>query len=97
MYKRQGPDFTLLRWIGDDRNGPQGDREVQLLRDTELDQWAARIVELTQRGKAVFGYMHNPYEGHSPASVRRMRALLMGRAPLPDWPPAADDGQLSLF
>ena len=92
-----GPDFTLLRWIGDDRNGPQGDREVQLLRDTELDQWAARIVELTQRGKAVFGYMHNPYEGHSPASVRRLRARLMGRAPLPDWPPAADEGQLSLF
>lgn len=92
-----GPDFALLRWIGDDRYGPQGDREVQLLRNDELAQWTARIVELTHRGKAVFGYMHNPYEGHSPASVRRLRGLLLGHAPLPDWPPAADEGQLSLF
>ncbi len=31
-----GPDFAFLRWIGDDRNGPQGDRELQLNRDEEL-------------------------------------------------------------
>ena len=69
-----GPDFALIRWIGDDRNGPQGDRELQVLRDEDLARWADRIVELTGRGRTVYGYMHNPYEGHSPASVRRLQA-----------------------
>jgi len=92
-----GPDFTLIRWIGDDRNGPQGDREIQTPRDVELAQWADRIEQLVQRGKAVFGYMHNPYEGHSPASVRRLKALLASRVPVAAWPPTATAGQLSLL
>ena len=92
-----GPDFTLIRWIGDDRNGPQGDRELQVLRDDDLARWADRIAELTGRGRTVYGYMHNPYEGHSPASVRRLRDLLADRVRLPDWPPAGAEGQLSLF
>ncbi len=92
-----GPDFAFIRWIGDDRHGPQGDRELQLLRDAELAQWAARIVELAAHGKRVFGYMHNPYEGHSPASVRRLKALLAAHVALPDWPPNASAGQLSLL
>lgn len=92
-----GPDFALIRWIGDDRDGPQGDRELQVLRDEGLARWAARIAELTGRGRTVYGYMHNPYEGHSPASVRRLRELLAGRVSLPDWPPADAEGQLSLF
>jgi uncharacterized protein YecE (DUF72 family) len=50
---------------------------------------------LAGQGKAVFGYMHNPYEGHSPASVRRLRALLAESAALPVWPP--NSAQLSLF
>ena len=92
-----GPDFAIIRWIGDDRNGPQGDRELQMLRDEDLARWADRIVELTGRGRTVYGYMHNPYEGHSPASVRRLRELLTGRVNLPDWPPDGAEGQLSLF
>ncbi|MCB0023941.1 MAG: DUF72 domain-containing protein, partial [Caldilinea sp.] len=92
-----GPDFALIRWIGDDRNGPQGDRELQVLRDADLARWADRIAELTGRGRTVYGYMHNPYEGHSPASVRRLRELLTGRVSLPDWPPDGAEGQLSLF
>lgn len=92
-----GPDFAIIRWIGDDRNGPQGDRELQVLRDEDLARWADRIVELTGRGRTVYGYMHNPYEGHSPASVRRLRELLTGRIGLPDWPPDGAEGQLSLF
>ena len=92
-----GPDFSLIRWIGDDRSGPQGDRELQAPRNNDLERWAQRIAELTQRGRTVFGYMHNPYEGHSPASARRLRTLLDGRVRLPDWPPAGMAGQLSLF
>jgi uncharacterized protein YecE (DUF72 family) len=92
-----GPDFAFIRWIGDDRNGPQGDRELQVLRETELAQWADRILRLAAQGKTVFGYMHNPYEGHSPASVRRLRALLAPHIELPAWPLTASTGQLSLL
>jgi len=94
----KGPNFAFIRWIGDDRNGPQGDRELQLLRDAQLAQWADRIKLLVSYGKAVFGYMHNPYEGHSPASVRRLNTLLAQRMVLPPWTPVADgDQQLSLL
>lgn len=92
-----GPDFAFIRWIGDDHNGPQGDRELQVLRDEQLAQWAGRIGQLARRGKEVFGYMHNPYEGHSPASVRRLKALLAPDIPLPQWVPDATPSQLSLL
>ncbi len=92
-----GPDFAFLRWIGDDRHGPQGDRELQVLRDDELAQWTTRIEQLAVHGKTVFGYMHNTYEGHSPASVRRLKTLLAAHLPLPAWPPDAPAGQLSLL
>lgn len=92
-----GPDFAFIRWIGDDRSGPQGDRELQVLREAELTQWTDRILRLAAQGKTVFGYMHNPYEGHSPASVRRLQALLAPHIALPAWPSTAPTGQLSLL
>ena len=48
-----GPAFAFLRWIGDDRDGPKGDRAVQVHRDEELALWAARIVSLLAAGKSV--------------------------------------------
>jgi len=92
-----GPSFAYIRWIGDDRNGPKGDRAVQVLRDEQLAQWAARIELLARRGVEVFGYMHNTYEGHSPASLRRLQNLLAARIPLPLWPPAPPHAQLSIL
>lgn len=86
MSVHGGPDFALIRWIGDDRNGPSGDRELQLRRDDDLAGWAARIAELAAAGRAVYGYMHNPYEGHSPASVRRLQAKLAEHGTLGGWP-----------
>ena len=83
------PDFAFIRWIGDDKAGPAGDRELQLLRDERLALWAERIVAVQRRGLAVFGYMHNPYEGHSPASVRRLHERLSLLTSLPPWPPVA--------
>ena len=80
--------FAYVRWIGDDRNGPKGDREITAPRDEALDVWASRLAELYHTGCAVFGYMHNPYEGHSPASVERLAARVASLAPLPAWPPA---------
>ncbi len=68
--------LAMIRWIGDERNGPQGDREISAPQDAKLDLWAQRLLELGRAGMEVFGYMHNPYEGHSPASVRRLLARL---------------------
>lgn len=92
------PDFVLIRWIGDDKNGPTGDRELTEPRDADLARWAERLIELHELGIDVYGYMHNPYEGHAPGSVHRLEALLRQEIDLPIWsplPPAA--GQLSLF
>jgi uncharacterized protein YecE (DUF72 family) len=88
--------LAMIRWIGDDRNGPGGDRELSAPQDEKLDEWARRLIALEDAGMAVFGYMHNPYEGHSPASVRRLLARLQGRGlawspPSLDATPAAED------
>ena len=98
VEQSKGPDFAFVRWIGDDKNGPKRDRELQVRRDADLAYWAGRISALDGCGKAVYGYIHNPYEGHSPASVRRLRTLLASRTSLPPWPPSASaDAQLSLL
>lgn len=68
--------LAMIRWIGDDRNGPEGDRELVAPQDAKLDEWALRLLALESAGMDVFGYMHNPYEGHSPASVRRLQARI---------------------
>lgn len=93
------PNFTIIRWIGDDRNGPQDDREIVAPRDEQLAQWARRLEQLETLKIHVFGYMHNPYEGHSPASIRRLRALLPPTINLLPWPPAEPGEviQASLF
>jgi len=101
------PDFCLIRWIGDQQDPAINNRDLVHLRDEALAEWAQRVRRLLDAGIAVYGYMHNPYEGHSPESVRRLQAHLaeQGIAP-PNWPPAGwsapggeDDppGQLSLF
>ncbi len=99
IVDRQAPPFAFVRWIGDDRHGPQGDREVQTPRDEELARWGLRLTGLAQHGLDVFGYVHNPYEGHSPATVRRLQAQLAQHLPLAPWPPAGEnpDGQLTLL
>lgn len=82
------PAFALVRWIGDDKNGPQGNDALVAPRDEQLDQWTVRLVQLQQAGLDVYGYMHNPYEGHSPASLRRLQERLAQQTTLPPWPPA---------
>jgi uncharacterized protein YecE (DUF72 family) len=62
-----------------------------------LIRWTERIVQLVQTGQAVYGYVHNPYEGHSPATVRRLQGLLAQHIALPEWPPAGAAAQLNLL
>ena len=65
------------------------------LRDTALHR---RLAELAGHGLDVYSYVHNPYEGHSPATVRRLQALLGQHMPLAPWPPGGETpGQLSLL
>jgi uncharacterized protein YecE (DUF72 family) len=73
---------AFIRWIGDDRNGPKGDAELSAPQDAKLAQWAARLLALDDAGMTVHGYMHNPYEGHAPASIRRLLGYLGERAPV---------------
>jgi uncharacterized protein YecE (DUF72 family) len=90
---------AFVRWIGDDKHGPQGDRELTAPQDEKLDRWAAQLRDWDDAGITVFGYMHNPYEGHAPESVRRLMSRLEGR--IPPWPPGgtpdAEAAQLSLL
>ena len=100
VVQSQAPNFVIIRWIGDDKNGPQGDRELTDPRDNDLAHWTTRLIELQKHELDVFGYMHNPYEGHAPASIRRLEALLSEQITLDDWSPPPRDvspGQLSLF
>jgi hypothetical protein len=80
----------MIRWIGDDRNGPKGDREISAPQDAKLKLWARRIVQLLSEGVDVYGFMHNPYEGHSPESVRRLLTELQLLDITIEWPP--EDG-----
>lgn len=83
----KAPSFALIRWIGDDKDGPTGNDALVAPRDAQLDQWAARLSTLYAAGIDLYGYMHNPYEGHSPASIQRLQARLREHVALPDWPP----------
>lgn len=104
----QAPKVLFLRLIGNDREKLPHDRTIQRPQDELLDKWAARIAQALDAGVHVYCYVHNPFEGHSPATVRRLRARIHALHPLPAWsppmvkpPPPEDDeeaaGQLSLF
>ncbi|MDQ3247784.1 MAG: DUF72 domain-containing protein [Chloroflexota bacterium] len=97
----KAPAFVHIRWIGDDKNGPKGDGELVAPRDEQLDIWAQRLADSWHASLDIYGYMHNPYEGHSPASIRRLHARLAARMPLPAWPPVTtapeSPGQMALF
>ncbi len=96
-----GVPWTFIRWIGDDRTGPKGDREIAAPQDAKLDEWAARLAAMVRDGIDVYGYMHNPYEGHAPASVRRLTQRLAAVGVRQAWTPeseaADDDPQLRLL
>lgn len=103
----KAPPFAFIRWIGDANNGPQTYRAISQPRDNALDQWADRLCTLMQHNLSIYGYMHNPYEGHSPESLRRLTTRLAERNftnliwPPEDWiaphKQDANSGQMSLF
>ena len=93
-----------IRLIGHDRDPLPDDKTIRRPQDQLLDKWARRITDLLLNGTNVFCYVHNPFEGHAPESVRRLRSRVGQLFPLPDWnpeivaPPGEEDsGQLALF
>jgi uncharacterized protein YecE (DUF72 family) len=99
------PAYLFLRLIGNDREKLPHDRAIQRSQDELLDRWAARIATLLQEELTIYAYIHNPFEGHSPESVRRLWARVNALHPLPEWSPpplvkdddGGESGQLSLF
>lgn len=77
----------FLRLIGQDRDPLPDDKEIRRPQDELLDRWAARIAGVLQAGTDVYCYIHNPFEGHSPASVRRLWQRINQHTPLPAWAP----------
>jgi uncharacterized protein YecE (DUF72 family) len=68
-------DFAYFRLVGFHDEFSQLDR-VQHDRSQELASWARTIADLTTRVSRIYVYINNHYEGHSPASVNRLKALL---------------------
>lgn len=66
-----------LRWMG--APGGAGPSMVRA-RDREIEAWARRIRGLDV--DRVFAFFSNDYQGHSPASARRLQRLL-GQDPVP--------------
>ncbi|HNR95921.1 MAG TPA: DUF72 domain-containing protein [Anaerolineae bacterium] len=74
--------------------------EVQHDRTAELEHWAATIRGLAKQVKRIYVYINNHYEGHSPATVNRLKVLLSlpvveprslwTRAPGPAQPPLSE-------
>ena len=68
-------DFAYFRLIGFHDEFSQLDR-IQRDRSQDLVSWARTIAGLTARVRRIYVYINNHYEGHSPATVNRLKALL---------------------
>ena len=85
-------NFAYVRWMGPDRRISDFSR-IRVDREEELAEWAAALSRLASRVRTVFGYFNNHWQGHSPASARRLQRLL-GQRPVD---PAALREQAELF
>ncbi|HEX5705687.1 MAG TPA: DUF72 domain-containing protein [Pyrinomonadaceae bacterium] len=69
-----GARFVYVRWMGE-RDLVRFDA-VQREREENLREWADLLKEISARGREVFAYFSNFYEGHAPASANRLKRLL---------------------
>ncbi len=73
--------MLYLRWLGTPRRRPDL-RDLATARDGEIAAWAERIRSLDV--DVVYAFFNNDYQGHSPASARRLQSLLGHEAVTPD-------------
>ncbi|UCF19469.1 MAG: DUF72 domain-containing protein [Gemmatimonadota bacterium] len=90
--RRPTAKFSYFRWLGD-RPHLTGYTHTQIDRSSEIGDWAELLVELSSQMKGIYGFFNNHYEGHSPASARRLLRQL--GQPVTD--PDDLNPQLSLF
>lgn len=69
-------DFAYLRLLGDQRKIPGDMGKVTQDRTGDLAWWRDKIQTLHEQGADIFVFINNKYEGHSPATVRRLASML---------------------
>jgi uncharacterized protein YecE (DUF72 family) len=67
--------FGYVRFMGPDRAIEDYSR-VQVDRSAELGEWRAALLALSERAGDVYTYVNNHFEGHGPASARKLQSLL---------------------
>lgn len=85
-------ELAYFRWLGS-RPHVASYTHVQVDRAAEIAAWSMVLGKLKGQVREIYGYFNNHYEGHSPASARR---LLRGLGE-PVIEPDELDPQLSLF
>lgn len=83
--------LLYLRWLGAPAGRGRTLEDVAVERGGEIDEWGELIPRLGV--DEVYAFFNNDYQGHSPASARRLQALL-GQTPVP---PAELSPQKELF
>jgi len=68
---RPTADLAYFRWLGS-RPHVSAYTHVQVDRSAEIGAWSVVLEKLRQQVREIFGYFNNHYEGHSPASARRL-------------------------
>ena len=85
-------ELAYFRWLGH-RPHVSAYTHVQVDRSAEIVAWSVVLEALAKQVREIYGYFNNHYEGHSPASARR----LMQQLGEPVIEPDELDPQLSLF
>jgi uncharacterized protein YecE (DUF72 family) len=75
--------FAYVRWMGPDRRLTDYSR-IQVDRERELALWSEALAGLRRRVRTVYGYVNNHFQGHGPASARRLQELLGQETLAPD-------------
>jgi len=75
MAESPTADFAYVRFMGPDRRIEDFSR-VQVDRSAELGQWASVLARLAGQVQRVNVYVNNHFEGHSPATARRLQEAL---------------------
>jgi uncharacterized protein YecE (DUF72 family) len=79
-------DFLYVRWMGD-RGGIEGKTQVwdKVVEDKTdaLKTWAELLERLLERAD-IYAYANNHYEGHAPATVRKVEEMVERRRACPD-------------
>lgn len=83
LCERPTAEFGYVRFMGPDRTIEDYSR-IQVDRSTELTSWVPALRALAERVKEVYIYVNNHFEGHSPASARKLLTLMHLQVVEPD-------------